>query len=113
MLNQTWIFEDFSWQSVNEQHKEWQPKYDKLSPQLKDKITEILNMFESLSAIILNGNIERKLAFRLFGKPYIKQIEVLYPFIAQARDRKKKIDENYYNSIFDLYEKWKKNKNGL
>lgn len=107
LLTQKWIFIEFTDQSVSEQNLKWEKEYDELNQVVKDKIIEIINQFESLSAIILYGNIDHEMAFNLFGRPFIRQIEVMYPFIAGNRSREKKENEDNYNSIIKLYNDWK------
>lgn len=42
--------------------------------------------------------------FELIGKPFVKQVQLLYPFIATYRGEERKID--YFNNIIQLYSKW-------
>ena len=107
LLSQSWVLTEFTDHSVNEQNPKWEKKYERLVQPIKDKIINILNQFESLSATILNGNIDKDLAFNLFGRPFNRQIETLYPFISGYRSREKPDNEDNYNSIVKLYNEWK------
>lgn len=108
LLTQEWDFDEFSDESVDKQNHDWEIQFENRIPQiLKDKIIEIMNNFESLSAIISNGNIDNELAFKLFGRPYINQIETFYPFIAGNRSNKKNEYEDNYSEIVRLYRNWK------
>ncbi|MFA4853140.1 MAG: hypothetical protein WC868_05405 [Bacteroidales bacterium] len=111
LLSQTWDFSDFTDQSVNEQNPMWETEYNKKSQEIqeiKDSIIRILNNFEYLSSNVLNGNIDQELSFNLFGKPFISQIKVFYPFISAYRSREMKDNEYRYAAIVELYYLWNK-----
>lgn len=107
LLTQDWDFNEFTDQSVNEQNKHWEKTYEGLPQQFKDKITNILNNFESISSIISNGNIDETLAFNLFGRQFTKQIEIFYPFIAGYRSINNNESKDNYSEIVKLYKNWK------
>ena len=108
LLSQKWDIIEFNDESVCEQNLKWEQEYENLQQSVKDRIIEILNQFESLAAIVLYGNIDKGLAFDLFGRPFIRQIETWYPFISGYRSRKKEIKEDNYNSIIKIYNEWSK-----
>ena len=106
LLNQKWNIDEFTDHSIAEQNLNWENEFKKLDSTLENKVTNILNQFESLSASILYGNVDKSMAFDLFGRPYLRQIQYLYPFISAYRSREKKSKEDNYSCIVELYNQW-------
>lgn len=104
LFDYSWDMTDFDYKSAGNQSAEWNKKYDALDSDIVANGFIIILEFESLAAHVLNGEIDKTMAFKLFGKPYCKQVEVLYPFIACSRKGDVKID--YLTNLVDLYREW-------
>lgn len=98
---------DFTDHDLADQKEEWCQAYSNFEKNSsnKNKVTLLLGRIEAFANIILHGNIDFTLFKKLLGQEYIRQIEILYPFISSYRSRKK--TTNFYSGITLLYEKLK------
>jgi len=118
LISQEWDTNDFDSYTLEKQNSKWKVEFKKLPTRVINNIEINLNQLESLSATILNTNIDEKLAYKLFGIQFLRLISNLYPFISIYRFRYLTEETNFYSNIFKVFKKWdeifdKNNKNGL
>jgi hypothetical protein len=106
LLHQKWTMNDFTDQSILEQNPKWEKEYEELQETVKPFIIDVLNNLEYLSSNILKGNVDKELAFQLFGRPFCVIISSFYPFVSAYRSREKAPGEDYYDSIVILFQEW-------
>lgn len=105
LFDYSWDYNVFTDESVNNQHPDWEVKYESIRKSVEKYINAVNFELDSLASNILHGNIDKDLIFNLIGKPFCTQIRILYPFIAGYRGEKRKMD--YFNNIVDLFHEWK------
>jgi len=106
LFGHKWDNLEFSFNSLSKQNFEWIKKIQNIERQhgSKDKvIKQIVYELESVSSIILHGDLDQDLINNLIGEYYINIIEILYPFIAYLRDDKEDV---IGDKTIELYKKW-------
>ncbi len=102
-----WNYSDFYRESVKVQNDSWLLSYSKASEKVKDymKVNQVFHELDALSGAALFGDIDDELLFKLIGKGYCAQVEILYPFISTYREKTGKM--MYFDNVPVLYKKWK------
>ena len=106
LFGYNWNTSEFSYNSLTQQNFPWVQTYQNMERNHGSQskfLNEITNEFESVSAIILHGDLDQKLMNNLMGKSFISRIETLYPFIAYIKNN----DDSLGLKTIELYEKWK------
>jgi len=104
-----WDYSNFTFKSLEEQNQDWLDNYQirHQQPEVGNymKNNQIFFELDSLSGSALYDDVDDDLLFKLIGKGFLSQVEVLYPFISVNRDEHG--TRFYFHNIPELYKKWK------